>query len=148
MEKLPCIDIPGNPPPYYPQGLGRCMDQDYDFGSSPNLFTDAGGQKMVGDGQKSGVYFAFHADTMKEAWSSIVGPPSSVGGIVGSTAYSNGAIYGPITLSGYVWSIKSSNGGLRWASPVADGAHWGEPVSVANGIAYTVDLQGSLDAYE
>src|SRR5439155_123433 len=32
MEKLPCIDIPGNPPPYYPQGLGRCMDQDYDFG--------------------------------------------------------------------------------------------------------------------
>jgi len=148
MEQLPCVDIPGNPPPYYPQGLGKCMDQDYDFGSSPNLFTDANGQKMVGDGQKSGIYFAFHADTMKQAWSTIVGPPSSVGGIVGSTAYSNGAIYGPITLAGYVWSIKSSNGGLRWVSPVADGAHWGEPVSVANGIAYTVDLKGFLDAYD
>ena len=45
-------------------------------------------------------------------------------------------------------AIKSASGGLRWASPVADGAHWGEPVSVANGIAYTVDLKGFLDAYD
>ena len=148
MEKLPCVDIPGNPPPYYPQGLGSCMDQDYDFGSSPNLFTDASGEKMVGAGQKSGVYFAFHADSMKQAWSTIVGPPSSVGGIVGSTAFDGHSIYGPITLGGYVWSIGASNGAPRWVSPVADGAHWGEPVSVANGIAYTVDLKGFLDAYD
>jgi plastocyanin len=31
---------------------------------------------------------------------------------------------------------------------VADGAHWGPPVAVANGIAYTVDLTGYLDAYD
>jgi polyvinyl alcohol dehydrogenase (cytochrome) len=148
MEKLPCYDIPGNPPPYYPQGLGSCMDQDYDFGSSPNLWTAPDGTKMVGAGQKSGVYFTWRADTMKQQWSSILGPPSSVGGIVGSTAFDGRSIYGPITLGGYVWSIKSSNGGLRWASPIVDGAHWGEPVSVANGIAYTVDLKGFLDAYD
>ena len=148
MQKLPCYDIPGNPPPYYPQGLGSCMDQDYDFGASPNLWTAPDGTKMVGAGQKSGIYFAFRADNMKQAWSSIVGPPSSVGGIVGSTAFDGKSVYGPITLGGYVWSINSSNGGLRWASPILDGAHWGEPVSVANGIAYTVDLNGNLDAFD
>ncbi|HEV2685231.1 MAG TPA: hypothetical protein VGW79_01200, partial [Actinomycetota bacterium] len=103
---------------------------------------------MVGAGQKSGIYFAFRADTMKQAWSTIVGPPSSVGGIVGSTAFDGTSVYGPITLGGHVWSIKAAGGGLRWASPVVDGAHWGEPVSVANGIAYTVDLKGFLDAYD
>jgi len=147
MEQLPCVDTPGNPPPYYPQGLGSCMDQDYDFGASPNLFT-MNGIKMVGAGQKSGVYFAFRADTMKQVWSTIVGPPSSVGGIVGSTAYDGTGIYGPITLGGYVWSVAPSNGAPRWVSPIADGAHWGEPVSVANGIAYTVDLNGFLDAFD
>jgi len=148
MENLPCYDIPGNPPPYYPQGLGSCMDQDYDFGASPNLWTAPDGTKMVGAGQKSGIYFAFRADNMKQAWSSIVGPPSSVGGIVGSTAFDGKSVYGPITLGGYLWSLNSSNGGLRWASPILDGAHWGEPVSVANGIAYTVDLNGNLDAFD
>jgi polyvinyl alcohol dehydrogenase (cytochrome) len=148
VDKLPCVDTPGNPPPYYPQGLGSCMDGDYDFGASPNLFTDASGATMVGAGQKSGVYYAFHADTMKQAWKTIVGPPSSLGGIVGSPATDGKAIYGPITPAGYVWSINAANGLPRWASPVADGAHWGEPVSIANGVAYTVDLKGFLDAYD
>ena len=31
---------------------------------------------------------------------------------------------------------------------LADGAHWGEPVAVANGVVYTVDLKGFLDAYD
>ena len=147
MQQLPCVDTPGNPPPYYPQGLGSCMDQDYDFGASPNIFT-VNGRQMIGAGQKSGVYFAFRPDTMKQAWNAIVGPPSSVGGVVGSTAYDGGSIFGPITLGGYVWSIGATNGAPRWVSPVADGAHWGEPVAAANGVAYTVDLKGFLDAYD
>jgi len=99
-------------------------------------------------GQKSGVYHAFTADTMTKVWSTIVGPPSSVGGIVGSTAYDGQNFYGPITLGGYVWSIGKDDGMLRWVSPAADGAHWGEPVAVANGVVYTVDLKGFLDAYD
>jgi len=148
LRKLPCVDFPGNPAPYYPQGLGKCMDEDMDFGAAPNLFTDAHGTTLVGDGQKSGIYHAFRADTMKEVWHSIVGPPSSVGGIVGSTAYDGTAFYGPITLGGYIWSIRKGDGRLRWVSPVADGAHWGEPVAIANGVSYSVDLKGFLDAYD
>jgi plastocyanin len=81
-------------------------------------------------------------------WSSLVGPPSQVGGIVGSTAYDADAVFGPITVAGYVWSISAQAGTPRWISPTADGAHWGNPVSVANGVVYTVDLKGFLDAFD
>jgi outer membrane protein assembly factor BamB/plastocyanin len=149
MSGLPCIyDIDGNPPPWYPQGLGACMDTDMDFGASPNLFTDpASGRLLVGTGQKSGVYHVFDAQTMEPAWSQIVGPPTAVGGIVGSTAFDGENVYGPVTVPGYVWSLETT-GAPRWVSPTADGAHWGNPVASANGVIYTVDLKGFLDAYD
>jgi polyvinyl alcohol dehydrogenase (cytochrome) len=147
-KDLPCVDFTGNNPPYYPQGIGSCGDLDLDFGASPNLFTDASGRKLVGAGQKSGVYHVLDATTMQGVSKTVVGPPSLVGGIVGSTAVdAGGAIYGPVTPAGDLWSITHA-GGARWVSPVGDGAHWGEPVSVANGIVYTVDLKGFLDAYD
>jgi polyvinyl alcohol dehydrogenase (cytochrome) len=148
FSELPCYDIPGNPPPYYPQGIGSCGDIDLDFGAAPNLFTDAKGRKLVGAGQKSGVYHVFDAETMKPVWTQVVGPPGSLGGIVGSTAYDGGAVYGPITVPGYLWSLSGANGDYRWVGAIADGAHWGPPVAVANGIVYTVDLTGFLDAYD
>jgi outer membrane protein assembly factor BamB len=145
---LPCYDIPGNPPPYYPQGLGGCGDVDLDFGANPNLFRDLSGHKMVGNGQKSGVYHAFDAKTMTRAWSTAVGLPSAVGGIVGSTAYDGTRIYGPVTQGGYLWALDSVRGTNGWVAPVADGAHYGESVAVANGVVYTVDLKGFLDAFD
>jgi hypothetical protein len=134
-------------PATYPQGLGSCAQQDLDFGASPNLFTDAGGRKLVGAGQKSGVYHVFDAGTMAPVWKTTVGPPSSVGGIVGSTAIDESGVYGPITIGGYLWSLDRT-GANRWATPVADGVHWGNPVAVGNNIVYTVDLKGFLDAYD
>jgi polyvinyl alcohol dehydrogenase (cytochrome) len=147
FSELPCYDIPGNPPPWYPQGVGSCGDLDMDFGAAPNLFRGPDGEKLVGDGQKSGVYHVFDAKKMEPRWTRIVGPPSAVGGIVGSTAYDGRSIYGPITVPGYLWSL-SATGSYRWASPVADGIHWGNPVAVANGVVYTTDLGGFLDAYD
>jgi polyvinyl alcohol dehydrogenase (cytochrome) len=147
-SSLPCYDIPGNPPPYYPQGIGSCGDIDMDFGASPNLFTDSKGRELVGAGQKSGVYHVIDAKTMKPVWTQIVGPPTAVGGIVGSTAIDGDAVYGPVTAPGYVWSIKRGDGSYRWVGPIADGAHWGPPVAYANGIVYSVDFQGNLDAFD
>ena len=46
VSKLPCYDIPGNPPPYYPQGIGSCGQIDMDFGASPNLFRGPGGRLL------------------------------------------------------------------------------------------------------
>jgi polyvinyl alcohol dehydrogenase (cytochrome) len=148
FSELPCYDIPGNPPPYYPQGIGACGDIDLDFGASPNLFTGANGRKLVGAGQKSGVYHVFDAQTMEPVWTQVVGPPGSLGGIVGSTAHDGQSVFGPITVPGYVWSLSANDGSHRWVGPVADGVHWGPPVAVANGVVYTVDLTGFLDAYD
>lgn len=148
LSEMPCYDVPGNPPPYYPQGIGSCGDIDLDFGASPNLIRGENGEKLVGAGQKSGVYHIFDAETMKPVRSQIVGPPSAVGGIVGSTAYDGQNVYGPITAPGYLWSIAANDASLRWIGPVADGVHWGNPVAVANGVAYTVDLTGYLNAYD
>jgi polyvinyl alcohol dehydrogenase (cytochrome) len=148
FSSLPCSDIPGNPAPYYPQGIGQCGDLDMDFGASPNLFTLPDGRKVVGAGQKSGVYHVMDARTMKPVWSQIVGPPSAVGGIVGSTAVADGQVFGPITVGGYLWSVDQAAGGRRWVAPTGDGAHWGNPVSTANGVVYTVDFRGFLDAYD
>src|SRR4051794_39477565 len=147
-QGTPCFDIPGNPAPYYPQGLGACGDMDLDFGASPNLIHGPNGQLFVGAGQKSGYYHLVDARTMKGVWQTPVGPPSSVGGIVGSTAYDGKSIYGPVTVGGYAWSLDRASGTPRWLTPVADGAHWGNPVSEANGVVYTVGLTGFLDAYD
>jgi len=143
----PCVDIPGNPAPYYPTGAGSCADMDMDFGASPNLIR-TNNRLLVGDGQKSGYYHLIDARTMKSVWQTPVGPPSAVGGIVGSTAYDGNAIYGPVTIGGYEWSLDRASGAPRWVTPVADGAHWGNPVSVADGVVYTVGLTGFLDAYD
>jgi len=145
---LPCYDIPGNPAPYYPQGIGQCGDLDMDFGASPNLFTLPNGRKVVGAGQKSGVYHVMDAKTMKPVWTQVVGPPSAVGGIVGSTAVAGGRVFGPITVGGYLWSLDQAAGGLKWLAAIGDGAHWGNPVSTANGVVYSVDLRGFLNAYD
>ena len=143
----PCVDIPGNPAPYYPTGAGSCADMDMDFGASPNLI-HVGQRLLVGAGQKSGYYHLIDGKTMKLVWQTPVGPPSAVGGIVGSTAYDGKSVYGPITIGGYAWSLDRASGTPRWVVPTGDGAHWGNPVSEAGGVVYTVGLTGFLDAYD
>ncbi|MBW3657926.1 MAG: PQQ-binding-like beta-propeller repeat protein [Actinobacteria bacterium] len=125
-----------------------CGEFDLDIGASPNLFTDRDGRKLVGVGQKSGVYHAVDAETMEPVWESLVGIPSEVGGIVGSTAFDGEAIYGPHTVAGYLFRLEKEAGGVDWVTPVADGVHWGQPVASANGVVYTVDYKGFLDAYD
>jgi polyvinyl alcohol dehydrogenase (cytochrome) len=144
---MPCVDVPGNIPPY-PSGLGSCGDLDLDFGSSPNLFRGKDGRKLIGVGQKAGVYHVIDARTMDRVWTQVVGPPSSVGGILGSTAHDGTNVYGPITVPGYLWSLSAAGGTHRWVGPIADGVHWGPPTAVANGVVYTVGFSGFLDAYD
>ena len=57
-------------------------------------------------------------------------------------------IFGPNTLGGYLWGIDRDSGTNKWFGPVADGAHWGNPVSTANGVVYTTSLTGFLLGYE
>ena len=126
----------------------ECANLDLDFGAQPNIFRDATGKTLVGAGQKSGVYHVIDPETMEPVRTSLVGVPSAVGGIVGTPAVDEWGIHGPHTLGGYLWSIDRENGQLQWVAPLGDGVHWGNPVTAANGVAYTVDLKGFLSAYD
>lgn len=144
---------------YFPEASGiipcegvlaglECARLDVDFGASPNIFENEQGKTIVGAGQKSGVYHAFDPKNMEREWTSLLGVPSAVGGIVGTAAFDGEALYGPHTLVGYIWSIDRDTGDRRWVTPLADGIHWGNPVTSANGVIYTVDLKGFLNALD
>jgi polyvinyl alcohol dehydrogenase (cytochrome) len=120
----------------------ECGRLDVDFGATANIF-EIEGRTVVGVGQKSGVYHVMDAKTMKPVWKAVIGVPSPVGGIVGSTAFDGENIYGPHTVGGYMWSLDGA-GTQRWVSPFADAIHWGPPATYANGILYTVDTKGNL----
>jgi plastocyanin len=57
-------------------------------------------------------------------------------------------VYGPITTGGYLWSADKATGARAWLTPLNDVAHYGEPVATANGVVYTVDRAGFLDALD
>jgi polyvinyl alcohol dehydrogenase (cytochrome) len=148
LSALPCGNVPGNQFPFYPQGVGACGDIDLDFGAAPNLFTLPDGRKVVGEGQKSGIYHLADAGTMDRVWGAAVGPPSEWGGVVGSTAYDGTNVIGPVTVPGYLWAVDGATGTNRWFGPIFDGMHWGNPVTVANGVVYTLALYGELNTYD
>jgi polyvinyl alcohol dehydrogenase (cytochrome) len=116
---------------------------DSDLGASPNLF-ESGGRKLVGEGAKSGIYWAFDRGTLDPTWKTQIGPGSQVGGIVGSTAVDSHGIYGSNTPAGEIWSL-GLGGALRWASADGDPLHFSS-VSVANGVVYSTDMAGNLNA--
>ena len=117
---------------------------DADFGASPNLFTLPDGTEVVGQGQKSGLYWALDRKTMDPVWTAYTGPGSFQGGIVGSTAADHSRIYGPNALTSQVWAI-GRDGGTSWTSTDAIPLRYGA-VSTANGVVYANDLGGFLTA--
>jgi polyvinyl alcohol dehydrogenase (cytochrome) len=127
----------------------ECTHLDVDFAATPNIIPDPArpGHKLVVAGQKSGVVHYVDADTMEGIYKVRFGIPSPVGGMVGSAATDGTQIYGAHTVGGYLYDIDGT-GTPKWVSPVGDGVHWGPPVTLANGILYTVDLKGFLDGYD
>lgn len=125
-------------------GNGNPAGQDADFGASPNLLTGPGGQALVGEGQKNGVYWALDRATLQPVWHTTVGPGSAAGGIIGSTAFDSARIYGPDTIAGEIWALDNS-GGLAWVSTDVGPIHF-SPVSVSNGVVYGTDFTSVLTA--
>lgn len=122
------------------------VSPDFDFGASPNLFTDASGRKLVGEGQKSGIYWGLTRDTLTPAWMTPTGGGSAVGGIIGSTAWDGKRLYGPNSIGGVNWALNP-DGTPAWATTTGGPIHW-NPVAVANGVVYTADMNGTLTAMD
>jgi len=118
---------------------------DADFGASPNLFLGADGHKLVGEGQKSGIYWAFDRDTLQPVWQQTVGGPGSLlGGIIGSTAYDGSRLYGPDSTASEIWALNR-DGSRAWLSAEPGPINF-SPVAVANGVLYTTDFSAFLTA--
>jgi polyvinyl alcohol dehydrogenase (cytochrome) len=133
---------------------------DFDFGGAgPNLLK-VNGVKLIGIGQKSGVYWAFDPGSGNVVWNTLVGPGTASGGIQWGTAYDGARIYVPIadpspysipyTLAngekafGGSWAaLDPGTGNFDWqvATP-ADAAALG-PASEANGIVFVGDMASS-----
>lgn len=145
-DLVPCQELE-EIPELFAAGL-ECLRLDLDFGVLPNIIEDSSGRKLVAAGQKSGVLHVIDAETLEPVYTKLLGVPSAVGGIVGSSAYDGENLYGPHTIGGYLWSVQEDAGDLRWIAPVGGGVNWGPPATHANGVVYTVDLAGFLDAFD
>lgn len=140
---------------------------DHDFADGAHLLTvtDADGQqrKLVGAGQKSGIYWMVDATTGEIVWSAALAPGSEVGGIQWGTATDGERVYlvetnfgredyelpdGTVIDYSSIAALDAATGEVVW--------HVGEPhqglaqgaVSVANGVLYAGSLNGYMYAID
>jgi polyvinyl alcohol dehydrogenase (cytochrome) len=159
--------------------LNDTPGQDSDFGAGANLFTATINGKptdVVGAGQKSGMYWAFDANTGEILWKTQVGPGGHLGGIHWGTATDGTRIYtevnyggskpfalggtGPMagtSVSTGTWAaLDPGTGDILWqiANPVLSaplsGASCNGPVAVVNGVLFagSMDAQGTMFAID
>ena len=145
-----------------PSGVGWCPSpegQDYDFGSAPNLFKEKN-ETLLGDGQKSGIYWAFNPSTGRIVWDTLVGPGSPDGGALWGTAADGTRVYvaegnssdTPFTLRGSgpeagrtckggAWSaLNPATGRILWQTCDPAGATDTAALTVADGLLYAGSL--------
>src|SRR4051794_25355862 len=102
------------------------------------------GRRLVGDGQKSGVYWALGRATLPPVWSTTVGPGGPLGGILGTPAYDGTRIYGGDSLDGQVFGL-GRDGSQAWQSAEGGGLHV-SPATLAHRGGYTPDPTRPADA--
>jgi len=119
--------------------------RDLDFGSSPNLFRSGTGRLLVGALQKSRIYWALDARTMKRVWSRQTGTSKGryFQDTLASTAYDGERIYGQND-DGQVWALTPS-GRRAWVTRASGESNY-SPVAVASGVVYVLRGAGYLEA--
>jgi len=120
---------------------------DADWGSSPTLFTDAGGRQLVGAGEKDGQYYAFLRDDLGSGpvWRAQIAIggscPQCGDGILSTAAFDGNRLY---VGSGHPYGLYDSNGSVSALEPITGEPLWQTgvdapvlaPVSFANGVVF------------
>lgn len=134
---------------------------DFDFGAGPQLYeTTVDGQerKLVGIGQKSGIYFAFDRETGEEVWQTEVGYGGVGGGIHAEAAIGGDAIYvwsnnsysygkPPQQFPLTVKALAAATGANLWVIPQAQPAAVPAAAFLANDVVFVGSLDGVVRGY-
>jgi polyvinyl alcohol dehydrogenase (cytochrome) len=130
--------------------------EDVGFSASPNLFTatiDGIERDLVGEGQKSGMFYAVDRDTGEEVWNATISPGGFLGGMEGTSAASNGMIAVPATnwpefegpASGLVSGLNWETGEILWTADQSAPA--ASPAAISNDLVFHAGFDGVLHAY-
>jgi polyvinyl alcohol dehydrogenase (cytochrome) len=128
----------------WPASALSCAHFDMDFVASGSLFSDSAGHQLFGDLQKSGVYHVVNTATMQEAWKATLGVPC-LGCNLSSSAVDASAVYVAVT-GGNLYALDKGTGAVKWVAPATGATHF-EGVTVANGVVYTNNDLGGLEAF-
>jgi polyvinyl alcohol dehydrogenase (cytochrome) len=122
---------------------------DSDVGASANLFS-AGGKDLVGVGVKNGTYYALDRKTGDMVWQRHVSSGSELGGVMGASAYANGAIYvaGNEGVAGNttLLAINATDGSVLWTKSVT-GTTYGSLAQVG-GAVFLSTTEGAIYAFD
>jgi polyvinyl alcohol dehydrogenase (cytochrome) len=150
----------------YCPSLGDGTALDFDIGSVPNLFT-AGGRRLVGAGQKTGVYHVWDAATGQIVWQRQLGaavPNGGDGGIQWGASYDGQKLYVATYMArpGTLFALNPANGDIVWQTPnPANGCAWGgaaafpqmcmlahtPAVTTSPGLVYLGSMDGKFRVY-
>jgi outer membrane protein assembly factor BamB len=129
----------------WPVGRITCAQFDFNFLSSPNIYTDSSGRDVMVEMQKSGVVLAVDRATMKPLWRATIGAPCLACNL-GSSAVDDDGIYFP-TSGGNLYSLDRDTGAIQWVTPLT-GVTKFNAVSVANGIVFNLNDLGLLQVFD
>jgi len=114
---------------------GNCptpVGPDYDFGTTPILFTLKGGHQVLMVGQKSGLAYGFEPGSGKLLWKTAVGAGSALGGIEWGMAADTHHLFVPVSdiielfrppapgePAGRpgLYALNPANGAIDWSTP-------------------------------
>lgn len=130
--------------------------EDVGFSASPNLFTveiDGETRELVGEGQKSGDYWALDRDTGEVVWQANVSPAGFLGGMEGTSAVANGVIAVPATdwpefegpAAGMVTALDAATGEELWSAEQSAPA--ASPAAISDDVVFHAGFDGILHAY-
>ena len=132
---------------------------DYDFSGGAQLFTaeiDGEMRKLVGAGQKSGVYTVWDAKTGDKVWESVIGYGGVKGGMHSEVSIADGTVYvwsnnnyahkPPTDTPLTVKALDAATGELKWV------ANESQPASLvtgylANDVYIVGSVEGTIQAY-
>ena len=146
---------------------------DFDYAQGPMLLGGVGdddddkhGAALVGAGQKSGMYWAFDADSGAVRWATQAGPPGLTGGLQWGSAFDGQRVYVAVANSGlagagqnpFPWALKgggsttaggwsalnAKTGAVLWTTADPLGSRAEGAVGAANGVVFGCNLDAYL----